>query len=215
MAKIFPDLAGGYSGQVGKTLYYRVKKDCFAKTLPERTTPPTEAQSAQQLVFEMMGQLAGMTREVASHGFPKRSKKEKLWSASNVFMHENRGVCTVDDLASRTVTVDYPNLKCSKGSILMPEVTVTYSEENHSLQFTVAATEEFYQTCQPDDPVYAAVLDSNLMQCKLVDLGTRGDGGMKTSPLNRSWSRDALQVYAFATTADGKDASRTLYLPLE
>ena len=105
MAKIFPDLAGGYSGQVGKTLYYRVKKDCFAKTLPERTTPPTEAQSAQQLVFEMMGQLAGMTREVASHGFPKRSKKEKLWSASNVFMHENRGVCTVDDLASRTVTV--------------------------------------------------------------------------------------------------------------
>ena len=79
----------------------------------------------------------------------------------------------------------------------------------------MAATSEFYQTCQPDDVLYAAVLDSNLMQCKLVDLGTRGEGGMKSSQLNSFWSRDALQVYTFATTADGKDASRTLYLPIE
>ena len=29
MAKVFPDLAGGYSGKVGKSLYYRVKKRLF------------------------------------------------------------------------------------------------------------------------------------------------------------------------------------------
>ena len=133
MAKIFPDLAGGYSGQVGKTLYYRVKKDCFAKTLPERTTPSTEAQTRQQLIFEMMGQLAGTMKEAAGRGFPKRSAKRKRWSAANMFVHENKDVCTVDDPESGTVTVDYPSLKCSKGSVLMPEVTVAYSEENHSL----------------------------------------------------------------------------------
>ncbi len=65
MAKVFPDLAGGYSGKVGKSLYYRVKKDCFGKTLPEKTTPPTERQSEQQLLFEMMGQLSGAMAEVS------------------------------------------------------------------------------------------------------------------------------------------------------
>lgn len=215
MAKVFPDLAGGYSGKVGKSLYYRMKKDCFVKTLPEKTTPPTEQQSKQQLVFEMMGQLAGVTKEASRNGFPKRTNKKKHWSAVNMFIHENRSVCAVEDAKTGTVTVDYPNLKCSKGNILTPEVTVLYSEENHSLQFSTAATTEFYQTCQPDDTVYAMVLDSDLMQCKLVNLGTRGESGMVSSTLNSLWNKDALRIYAFATSADGKDASQTLYLPLE
>ena len=104
MAKVFPDLAGGYSGKVGKSLYYRVKKDCFVKTLPEKTTPPTERQSEQQLLFEMMGQLSGAMAEVSQHGFPKCAKK--LWTAPNMFIHVNKGLCTVESTETGAVSVD-------------------------------------------------------------------------------------------------------------
>lgn len=212
MAKVFPDLAGGYSGKVGKSLYYRVKKDCFVKTLPEKTTPPTERQSEQQLLFEMMGQLSGAMAEVSQHGFPKCAKK--LWTAPNMFIHVNKGLCTVESTETGAVSVDYPNMLCAKGNLMMPEVSVTYSEEEHSLSFLASGTDENYNRCKPDDVLYAAVLESDLFQCKIVRIGTRGEGGTSSTTLHSLWNKDALHVYAFATSAKGKDASRSVYLPI-
>ena len=150
-------------------------------------------------------------RYAIQDSFPRRAKKR---SPTNEFVRLNFGCCTVSDLESKAVTFDYGNMLFSKGRLLAPTVSATYSDADHSLSFVVSSDTSNYPGCNADDVVVAVILDAEHEHAMTVELGTRGDGGSKSQALNALWSRENLHVYAFCVSADGKDASRTKYVSL-
>ena len=148
---------------------------------------------------------------VTAYGFPNRGKRQ---TATAAFVQQNYACCTVDDAQSGAVSVDYPNLKFSQGSLRMPKATVSYAEAEHQLTFTVAATEKEMGGQWKTDVVYAVILDSEYNQAMIEELGTRGDGGQVVVDLDEDWQKENLHVYAFCVDENGKDASPTKYLPV-
>ena len=96
MAKVYPDLAGGYSGNVGKSSYFRREGDTFVRTIPTPKKEASDAQIAQWLRMEMLGQIGSCLSEAVKVGFPV--VRRKMWSPFNMFINKNKDIVTVDGL---------------------------------------------------------------------------------------------------------------------
>ena len=114
-------------------------------------------------------------------------------------------------IVEQNVETDYELLQCAGGGLLEPMVSVTYSDQDNSLSFVLSAGTE---DTDPDDVVYAVVFESGRKLCRLVELGNRGGGATKSVALSQYWQKANLHVYAFAVSADGKDASPSVHLTL-
>lgn len=189
----------------------------FVKTLPVNPkTSMAEAVVVQKLKVAELGKIAKALKKVTKVGFPVRPPRR---NHTGQFMHVNltagvvTATATVEDgkIVEQNVMTDYEALRCSEGGLLEPEVSVTYSEQDNSLSFTLSAGTE---DTDPDDVVYAAIFESGRKLARLVELGNRGDGGTQSAALSQYWSKDNLHVYAFAVSADGKDASPSVHLTL-
>ena len=226
MGKINPNLTGPYEGKIGKAVYYKRGESNCVRTLVENVTPSEDpAGVAQRLKFRLVGKLGKALTKALRKGYANRPVGQ---TPGDVFMSQNLQCVTVDmetevnESGNEVVTsiegsLDFSKVLCAKGSLRSPKVTVSYDTEGHSLSFTVSANvSEFWGS--EDDQIFAAVAmvdyELDLQQGFLVSLGTRGDGGMKSVELPEEWAKENVHVYAFAAPAKGKDASRSLYLPL-
>ena len=158
-----------------------------------------------------MNTFAAAMRYAIQDGFPRRAKKR---SPTNEFVRLNFGCCTVSDLESKAVTFDYGNMLFSKGRLLAPTVSATYSDADHSLSFVVSSDTSNYPGCNADDVVVAVILDAEHEHAMTVELGTRGDGGTKSQALNALWSRENLHVYVYARNVAGDDVSTSTHLTI-
>ena len=211
MAKVYPDLAGGYSGNVGKSSYFRREGDTFVRTIPTPKKEASDAQIAQWLRMEMLGQIGSCLSEAVKVGFPV--VRRKMWSPFNMFINKNKDIVTVD-METGDVTVAYEQLACSSGKQLEPTVTASIAEGTRAVSFEVSPGGTFYMTCQPDDAVYGVVMETVKFQAIFLPLGTRGEGGSESVTLPGSWDTGSVEVYAFATDAAGRRASSTAYLSI-
>ena len=135
----------------------------FVKTLPVNPkTSMAEAVVVQKLKVAELGKIAKALKKVTKVGFPVRPPRR---NHTGQFMHVNltagvvTATATVEDgkIVEQNVTTDYEALRCSEGGLLEPEVSVTYSEQDNSLSFTLSAGTE---DTDPDDVVYAAIFES-------------------------------------------------------
>ncbi len=117
-------------------------------------------------------------------------------------------------MADGVVTVDYERLKCAKGRLVIPEVTVSYDAENSKILFSQEEMEEEVN-CSADDMVYGVLLESKQGFCRLVKLRVRGESGSTSMNLPVTWNKDYVVVYVFAVSADKTNASQSRYLSLE
>ena len=60
--------------------------------------------------------------------------------------------------------------------------------------------------------MYAVLYESVLKRTRLVDLGTRGAPNELSYQLPEDWDAANVHLYAFATTANGRVASDSIYL---
>ena len=116
--------------------------------------------------------------------------------------------------AKNVVTVDYERLLCANGSLITPEVTVSYTVETQKFLFEQTEIEAEVD-CNADDMVYAMMLESVLGFCRVVQLRERGESGSTSMVLPKKWSKDNVMIYTFAVSADKKKASPSQYLTLE
>lgn len=217
MGKINPNLTGPYTGKVGKATYYVWDDTNLVRSLAVNPKKSMEEISvAQRLKVAEIGRIAGAMKKVTKLGFPK---KPKLWNSTSLFISTNlkAGVVsaevTITDgvVTEQSVETDFSRLQCAKGSLVEPEVSVTFTEESSTLAFELAPSSE---DADPTDTVYVAVLEGERGICRLTNLGNRGEGGSATMKLSPNWLKTNIHVYAFAVDAKGKDASPSVYLPL-
>lgn len=209
MAKIYPDLAGVFRGSVGKVTYYLRESENIARRKGEggHSSQSPEAVEQRQK-FGLVSALASIMLAAIKLGFPRRKKG---LSETNAFHSLNKNVCTVAD---GVVTVDYERLKCAKGRLVIPEVTVSYDAENSKVLFSQEEMEEEVN-CSADDMVYGVLLESKQGFCRLVKLRVRGESGSTSMNLPATWNKDYVVVYVFAVSADKTNASQSRYLSLE
>ena len=110
------------------------------------------------------------------------------------------------------IEIDFEKLQFSNGSLYPPEVTLTYDRESQT--YTASYPEMPAESnCHPDDVVYVLLLDTEQLFTRLVPIGQRGEAGETVIEVSDLWS-GAVMAYCFATSADGKTASRTLHLEI-
>ena len=204
-------------GRVGNISYYWWKKRLMnRKASAERSAEWKDEQLEQQACFGTLIMFTKRMKEAIRTGFPNPPTK---WSAPNTFINRNMGAVTatttVDESGKKIhpVTVDYEAMTWAEGYLAPPSVTVSRDEGSGTLSFTLAAQEEGYD-CHEDDVVRVLVLSAGARVRQIFqELGARGDGGMVTVSVP-AYMDGELHVYVFATTADGKEASDSEYLPL-
>ena len=185
MGKVKPDLAGAYVSKVGGVAYYIKDGVNYVKSA---------------------SQMAGQMKEIAKVGFPQRKRgltPKNAWHSANkdCFRKTDEGI-----------EIDFEKLQFSNGNLYPPEVTLTYDQESKT--YTASYPEMPAESnCHPDDVVYVLLLDTEQLFTRLVSIGQRGEAGETAIKVSDLWS-GAVMAYCFATSADGKMASRTLHLDI-
>ena len=209
MSKIFTDFLGILIGSTGNVTYYMRYSDNIARRKGAgRKGSNSPAAIEQRMKFGVLTKLASLLQAIILLGFPQRKRG---LTAANEFVRLNKDICTVTGDA---VSVDYERLLCANGQLHTPEVTVTYSAESQKFLFEQTTTEE-ERNNSADDKVYAVLLESNQGFCRLAELRQRGESGTTSVTLPKRWEKEHVIVYAFATSADGKLASKSIYLTVE
>ena len=143
-----------------RTVFYKVEDRCFGrkKNQPKEREFSNEEQE-HHLKFGFVGRLAGRVRYVLRECLWNKPKHLTL---PNYFVRLNFGNCMVEDLESGLVTFNYEDAVFTKGSMSLPDVTVSYSEEDSSFTFalTPMAGREFPGK-NASDEVHAILLESN------------------------------------------------------
>ncbi|MCB6971341.1 MULTISPECIES: DUF6266 family protein [Butyricimonas] len=210
MAKVYLDYLGALIGSVGKVSYYMRYSDNIARRKgEERKVSNAPALVEQRQKFGMLAHLSTVLQPAIELGFPQRKRGQ---SARNAFHQLNKDVCTVE---GEMVVVDYENLLCSNGSLVPPDVTVSFDAVAGKFSFVQEQMEEEEMGCNADDAVRAVLLECEKGFCRLVRLRKRGEGGSTSVALPKNWNGDNVVVYCFAVSADGKKASTSLYLTVE
>lgn len=178
----------------------------------------TLAQQQQQARLAAAYDQSGLFAPALELGTPRRPRVQTLITAF-ISMNTNKKVFVVgeepDEEGKLEVTVNYPAIRCSKGRLRMPRnMAVTKNAGELSLSFSHLAEQD-----GPDryatDKVYALVVETEIWDSELFDLGTRADGEPVQVTLPEGWNMDAIHIYAFVVTQNGKTASNSLYLTAE
>lgn len=209
MGKIYPDLAGAYRRSIGGTVYYmRFGENLVRrKSIPKENRENSVGQERQQQKFKVINILGAVVKDVVNIGFPQRKRK---LTGVNMFVHVNTQVWQeVED----EIAVDFSKLLLAQGSLAIPTVTVALDEENRSLSFNCPKTEAEVNA-KEDDRIFCVVIDPKNGFCRSKELCERGTGGEYTLTLPDTWAVKEIQVYVFALSNDGKQASKSVYLAL-
>ena len=212
--ELYPVVAGDLSGSMDRTVFYKVDDRCLGrKKAMSKERDFSDVEKEQHLKFGFTGKLGSRLRYVLKETL---LHVPKYLSAANYFVRLNIGNCMVEDLESGLVTFNYEDAVFTKGSMSLPDVTVSYSEEDSSFTFalTPMAGREFPGK-NASDEVHAILLESNLLQAYQLELGTRGEENSVIEALEPGWNKDFVHVYAYACNRKEKDTSDTLYLPFE
>lgn len=198
-------------GKVGSVSFFYREGELMARTAHARSGKTTSVKLlTQRLRFGTLLTLAALLTSILALGFPRRKWG---WTPGNMFVHLNKDVVTVDDLETGQVTVAFADLVVSGGRLVPPEVSVSLEEGTNTLAFEVAPM-GIGTDCFADDKVYAVyICPGKYTRVGSLELGTRGEGGSASVKLP-SYMTGELFVYVFATTADGRLASDSVYLPL-
>ena len=188
------------------TMYSSRGQRLMRRKASKVTNPRTDKQRRQRARLALLGSLAPGFADVYAVGFPGPAKGA---TACNEFVSANMDAVTVDD--SYAATLNYERLACSKDmKRKRPSVTVSFAEDAYN--FTQPAQSDFYGGAKPTDLVYGVLFEKTLGESALVPLKPRGEGGMTSFNLPDDWDSAQVEVYAFATSADGKRTSATLHL---
>lgn len=166
--------------------------------------PRTPAQQAVRLRFKAAGRLSAYFREAALLGFPASYAVQ----SHNAFVGANLSLFDVDE--NKQVRPDFRRLVCSQGKLEKPAVALRVS----SNQIRAEVSEQKISAyCSRTDTFYAVLWDCGFPAAHIVSIGKR-QGNYTTAPFSYPDKFDLRHVfiYAFAVSANGKQASDTLLL---
>ena len=196
----------------GTVTLYRLKGQ---NVMRERTTevknPRTLPQQKQRKAFPTIVELGSLLSAALEIGYPNCPQR---CTPENYFVSLNKGAVTVSD--ELEASIDYPNLIISKGSrAVAKQMSVTVDAEAHLLTFSITEPQGIVSHSKGNDVYYAVVLETNLQEMAMEALGERDAMEATTMTLPDTWDMEALAVYVFTTSQNGKQASKSVYLEVQ
>ena len=186
-------------------------QNILRKKATKVTNPKTLPQRKQRKVFPEMVEWSFALSAVLQVGLPSCPRK---CTPENYFLTLNKQVAVADDDLS--VAIDYSKLVISAGCRALPETAnVTADAEARTLTFVFTEAEGYVAHSADDDLYYAVALETEKRRVKMEQLGARSGLESPMMSVPASWNMEALEVFVFVTSKDGKKASKTLYLPVE
>lgn len=205
MGTISPDLVGHYRGKVGNVVYYVVDDGNYVRRMSDK--PKRKAKGNQRyncLKLRTLGMLGGAVTPVLQVSLP-----HEVYRTAR-FVDWNYGAVTVEDVETGEVSVDYPSLVFTKGSLMPAIVTGTLS--GNMMNFECAPQTGYGLAA--DDQAYLAFVDGVGGVAWMEELGSRGEGGSASVIVPPFCSPENVNVYTFMLSRDGKRTSKTVSITL-
>ncbi len=198
-----------YEGQDGQTI--------VRSSSVHRRTSNME-QQRQETEFGTLSKVAAILGYVLKTGFPKG---KGVAAGSKGFLQANLkgGAVVAEEVdpgkefvrkenAPRYFRgqVDYAKLQVAAGAVAVPEASVAEIGSGTAK----AVRRRVGYDCFPEDRVHGVALCPSKKMRSMVEVGVRGETGEAEFD-GKEWQGE-VHFYAFATSADGKRASRSVYL---
>lgn len=166
--------------------------------------PRTPAQQNMRSRFKAAGRLSAYFRETALLGFPASYAVQ----SHNAFVSANLSLFDVDE--NMQVRPDFRRLVCSQGKLEKPAVALHISGDQIRAE---VSEQKISAYCSRTDTLYAVLWDCEYPAATVVNIGKR-QGNYTTDPFPCPEKFDFrhMFIYAFAVSANGKQASDTLLL---
>lgn len=220
----FVNPLGKIRGKVGNIIVYVTKegKNC-CKSSPLERKPGGEGQKRQNAAIAAIAKRKRWLMKVIRVGFPGGKGYAKGFSG---FISANvRSAVSVERIHPEQEehtckkalqefkgTVDYGKLRVAAGRLATPDVSAEVCPERRKIIFTSPGTPLESVHCFADDKIYGVVIDPSKRKCHFQELGVRGISFCTEADFPPEASPEHLAAYAFATSADGKDASDSVCL---
>ena len=206
MGKINPDLAGSFRGKIGKAVYYNLGDMNCVRSLGEKGSKKEleGKQLCNCMKMKILGKLGGVVAPILQVTMPKELFR------TGTFIEWNYGAVTVEDEKTGDVSVDYPSLVFSKGSLMPAIVTGTRSGNTINVE---CAPQTGYGLAA-DDQVILAFVDGENGFAWLVMLGSRGEGGSASVTVPPFCSPESVFAYTFVMSQDRKKISKSVPITL-
>ena len=98
------------------------------------------------------------------------------------------------------------------GNLLRPNVAVTFEKATGTLTFTQEADQRGGTRANPDDKIYALIIDGKNEDAEFITLRDRSENGVTTFIVPDWWDKDNIFIYTFAGTRTKKKASPSICL---
>lgn len=207
MGVIKQGILGGFSGKVGNVIGGSWKGIDYMRVKPASVANPrTEGQVNQRTKFTTVLQFLQPMKDFLKVGFRAFAIKQTQFNAAMSYNLKN-GVTGV----APNFTIDYGNARISKGAL--PSALNPLLDVATPGQVTINWTDNSPQGgAQVTDKAMLLIYNSSNGEAIFTTDGVNRDTETQTLPIPNDYSGDTLELFIGFITADGKEASNSLYI---
>ena len=217
MAKMKSDLASELHGKVGDKLYRTLATGKIVVTPSPKEPTFVDEKVKEDRDTRVKGyggsrHFAAVVNDAIKLGFPPEKRGEQpMWK----FMkHNAKTLCKSkrNEEGELVRVYDFKKMVVAAGNLLRANVTVAFDEATGIFTFTQEADPRGGSRANPDDKVYALIIDGMNEDAEFMTLRDRSENGVTSFTVPEWWDKENLFVYVFAGTRTKKKASPSVCL---
>lgn len=217
MAEIKSDLASELHGKIGDKLYRTLATGKIVVTPPSKEPTFMDKKDKEKRDTRMKGyggssHFSAVVNDAIKIGFPREKRGEQ--PMGKFMQHNAKVLCKSekDEQGNMTRVYNFKLMVVAAGNLLRPNVAVTFEKATGTLTFTQEADQRGGTRANPDDKIYALIIDGKNEDAEFITLRDRSENGVTTFIVPDWWDKDNIFVYAFAATSTKKKASPSICL---
>lgn len=202
-------LLGQVSQSVGNVTMCQYRGESVARgKIKFRKDNPTPEMLDMRARIKELGSLAKRLLPVIRKGFAGVGDGTVL----SAFMQAN--LDKVEVTGEHVATVDFDLLKLASGMLRTPSMTLTLDSTGGQLAIMTMAQEALGDFAHTDDLLYLVLIETELRQAVMLNVGTRGVVETTSFSLPEDWTVAKVKAYCFAAAKQGKNVSDSKLLSI-
>ena len=211
------DLASELHGKIGDKLYRTLATGKILVTPPSKEPTFVDEKDRDDRDTRMKGyggsgHFASVVNDAIKIGFPREKRGEQPLGK---FMQYNaKTLCksAKNEKGELVRVYDFKKMVVAAGNLLRANVTVAFDKATGVFTFTQEADSRGGTRANPNDRVYALIIDGVNEDAEFMLLRERSESGGTSFSVPEWWDKENLFVYVFAGTRTKKKASPSICL---
>ena len=211
------DLASELHGKIGDKLYRTLATGKILVTPPSKEPTFVDEKDRDDRDTRMKGyggsgHFASVVNDAIKIGFPREKRGEQPLGK---FMQYNaKTLCksAKNEKGELVRVYDFKKMVVAAGNLLRANVTVAFDKATGVFTFTQEADSRGGTRANPNDRVYALIIDGVNEDAEFMLLRERSESGGTSVSVPEWWDKENLFVYVFAGTRTKKKASPSICL---